>query len=56
MWNLMTSEEAGAFLGKSPRWVIRNIGLLGIPAVKVGRQWRFRKSELESWLELNRAA
>jgi excisionase family DNA binding protein len=56
MWNLMTSEETGALLGKSPRWVIRNIGVLGIPAVKVGRHWRFRRDEIERWLEMNRAA
>ncbi len=56
MSTLMTTEQAGELLYKSPWWIRENIGLLGIPAVKVGRQWRFKREELERWLELNRAA
>lgn len=56
MIRLMTTEEAAEFLHKSPWWIRENIGILGIPAVKLGRQWRFKREELERWLELNRAA
>jgi excisionase family DNA binding protein len=56
MIRLMTTEEAAEFLNKSPWWIRENIGILGIPAVKLGRQWRFKREELERWLELNRAA
>lgn len=56
MIRLMTTEEAAEFLNKSPWWIRENIGVLGIPAVKLGRQWRFKREELERWLELNRAA
>ena len=53
---LLTTEEAGRYLGKSPWWIRENIGTLGIPAMKVGRQWRFRLDDLDSWLEINRDA
>jgi len=56
MFNLMNTEEAAAYLGTTT-WCIReNIGFLGIPAMKLGRQWRFKKEELDAWLEMNRAA
>ena len=56
MWKLLTTQEAGEYLGKSPWWIRENISTLGIPAIKVGRQWRFRQEELDKWLDLNRAA
>ncbi|CAM8627212.1 excise, DNA binding domain, excisionase family [Candidatus Planktophila dulcis] len=56
MFRLLTTVEAGEYLGKSPWWIRENIGVLGIPAIKVGRQWRFRLEDLESWLDMNRAA
>ena len=56
MWKLLTTQEAGEYLGKSPWWIRENISALGIPAIKVGRQWRFRQEELDKWLDLNRAA
>ena len=56
MWKLLTTQEAADYLGKSPWWIRENIGFLKIPAIRVGRQWRFRKEELDQWLELNRVA
>ena len=49
--HLMTTEEVAAFLGKSPAWVRTAISVLGIPAYKVGKQYRFKKDEVEKWLE-----
>jgi excisionase family DNA binding protein len=55
MKRLLNTEETGERLGKSSWWVRENISRLGIPAIKVGRQWRFREDELDEWLELHRA-
>jgi hypothetical protein len=56
MFNLLTSEQAGQYLGKAPWWIRENIGPLGIPAIKVGRQWRFRKEDLDKWLDIHKAS
>jgi excisionase family DNA binding protein len=56
MKRLLTTQEVADYLGKSPWWIRENIGVLGIPAIKVGRHWRFEEKEIESWLELNRMA
>ena len=56
MKRLLTTQEVAEFLGKSPWWIRENIGPLGIPAIKVGRQWRFDEDDVESWLDLNRVA
>jgi excisionase family DNA binding protein len=47
----MTTEEVALFLGKSPAWVRTAISVLGIPFYKVGKQYRFKKNEIEQWLE-----
>jgi excisionase family DNA binding protein len=49
--HLMTTEEVALFLGKSPAWVRTAISVLGIPSYKVGKQYRFKKTEIEQWLE-----
>jgi excisionase family DNA binding protein len=49
--HLMTTEEVALFLGKSPAWVRTAISVLGIPFYKVGKQYRFKKIEIEQWLE-----
>jgi excisionase family DNA binding protein len=49
--HLITTEEVALFLGKSPAWVRTAISVLGIPAYKVGKQYRFKKDEIEKWLE-----
>jgi excisionase family DNA binding protein len=49
--HLMTTEEVALFLGKSPAWVRTAISVLGIPFYKVGKQYRFKKTEIEQWLE-----
>jgi excisionase family DNA binding protein len=56
MKRLLTTQEVADYLGKQPWWVRENIGFLGIPAIKVGRQWRYRQEDVEAWLNLNRAA
>jgi excisionase family DNA binding protein len=51
---LLTTEEVMALLRVNTRTVYRLIRSKGIPAVRVGRQWRFRRSDLEGWLDRDR--
>lgn len=53
---LLNTREVADYLGKSPWWVRENISELGIPAIKMGRQWRYREEDVEAWLNLNRVA
>ena len=51
----LTTEEVLDYLQVNLRTVYRLIKAGRIPAVRVGRQWRFRKQDIESWLEAQRA-
>jgi len=51
---LMTLEEVAAYLRLSRDTVYRMVQSGKIPASKVGTQWRFRKKELDGWLEANK--
>ena len=46
----LTTEEVMAILRVNIRTIYRLIRAREIPAVRVGRQWRFRRSDLEVWL------
>jgi excisionase family DNA binding protein len=50
----LTTEEVTAVLRVNTRTVYRLIRMHDVPAVRVGRQWRFRRSDLEEWLGRNR--
>lgn len=54
--SFLTTEEVLAYLNVNLRTVYRLIKAGSIPAVRVGRQWRFRKRDLDSWLESQRPA
>jgi excisionase family DNA binding protein len=47
---LLTAKEASAYLKVVPRTLYRHIRKHQIPALKLGREWRFIKSELDKWL------
>lgn len=47
----LTTEEVLEYLQVNLRTVYRLIKAGKIPAVRVGRQWRFRKSDIDAWLE-----
>jgi excisionase family DNA binding protein len=51
---LLTTGEVMAILRVDTRTVYRLIRSRSIPAVRVGRQWRFRRSDLEGWLDRDR--
>jgi excisionase family DNA binding protein len=46
----LTTEEVLAYLQVNLRTVYRLIKAGKIPAVRVGRQWRFRKRDIDGWL------
>ena len=50
----LTTEEVLDYLQVNLRTVYRLIKAGKIPAVRVGRQWRFRKRDLDVWLEAQR--
>ena len=51
----LTTEEVLDYLHVNLRTVYRLIKAGKIPAVRVGRQWRFRKSDIDAWLESQQA-
>lgn len=50
----LTTEEVLEYLQVNLRTVYRLIKAGRIPAVRVGRQWRFRKGDLDAWLDSQR--
>jgi len=48
---LLTTAEAADYLRKSSYWLHANRKRLGIPSMKVGGEYRYRKTELDDWLE-----
>jgi excisionase family DNA binding protein len=52
----LTTEEVLEYLHVNLRTVYRLIKAGKIPAVRVGRQWRFRKVDLDVWLNGQRTA
>ena len=47
----LTTDEVLEYLQVNLRTVYRLIKAGKIPAVRVGRQWRFRKTDIDAWLE-----
>src|SRR5436189_5256928 len=50
----LTTEEVLEYLHVNLRTVYRLIKAGKIPAVRVGRQWRFRKRDIDAWLDNQR--
>ncbi len=48
---LMTTAAVAKWLGISTRAVCLWAECKEIPAIKIGRQWRFRQDELAEWLK-----
>jgi excisionase family DNA binding protein len=47
----LTSHEIADWLGVTPRTVCLWAECSEMPAVRFGRQWRFRRAEVERWIE-----
>jgi excisionase family DNA binding protein len=52
----LTTEEVLEYLQVNLRTIYRLIKAGRIPAVRVGRQWRFRKRDIDAWLDSQRPA
>jgi excisionase family DNA binding protein len=52
--SFLTTEEVLDYLQVNLRTVYRLIKAGKIPAVRVGLQWRFRKRDIDAWLESQR--
>lgn len=53
MTELMTLEEVADYLRVTEKTIHRLLKRGGIPATKVGRQWRFDKASIDEWLHQN---
>ena len=47
---ILTTAETCRYLKVAPRTLYRYIQERRVPAFKLGKDWRFVKSELEQWL------
>lgn len=50
---LMTIIEVSRYLRVHRSTVYRLVRERGLPAIKVGNQWRFNKAQVEGWLVTN---
>lgn len=50
----LTTDDVLEYLQVNLRTVYRLIKAGRIPAIRVGRQWRFRKRDIDAWLESQR--
>jgi excisionase family DNA binding protein len=53
--SFLTTEEVLGYLKVNPRTIYRLIRSGELPAIRIGRQWRFRRSDLDDWLERQRS-
>jgi excisionase family DNA binding protein len=53
---LLSTAAVAKWFGIAPRTVCLWAECQEIPAIKVGRQWRFREGELREWLRSDRSA
>jgi excisionase family DNA binding protein len=49
--SFLKTEEVLAYLKVTPRTIYRLIRTGELPAVRIGRQWRFRRDDLDAWLD-----
>jgi excisionase family DNA binding protein len=49
--DILTVEEVAAYLRLQPQTIYRWAQEKRIPAAKLGKEWRFRKSILDRWLD-----
>jgi excisionase family DNA binding protein len=49
---VMNIREASQYLGISPDSLYKYVSLERIPAFKLGNRWRFKKTVLDEWMEI----
>jgi excisionase family DNA binding protein len=50
----LTTHDVLAYLNVTPRTIYRLIATGELPAMRIGRQWRFRRTDLDEWLDRQR--
>lgn len=50
---ILTLQEVANYLKVDEKTVYRMVGSKQLPAFKVRNQWRFRKQDINKWIELN---
>lgn len=53
MPDLLTAKQLAEYLQLSSRSIYRLLERREVPATKIGGQWRFRKSDVDQWIDLN---
>lgn len=53
---LLTTDEVLAQLRLTPRRMYRLIRAGELPAVRIGRQWRFRPEDIDRWMKTQHAS
>lgn len=48
---ILTIEDVAAYLRLTPQTIYRWAQEKRIPAVKLGKEWRFRRSIIDAWLD-----
>jgi excisionase family DNA binding protein len=48
---ILTIEEVAAYLRLKPQTIYRWAQEKRIPAAKIGKEWRFRRSVIDRWLD-----
>jgi excisionase family DNA binding protein len=51
---LLTTDEVLGYLKVTSRTIYRLIRIGELPAVRIGRQWRIRRVDLDRWLDRQR--
>jgi excisionase family DNA binding protein len=49
--DILTLEEVAAYLRLTPQTIYKWAQEKRIPAAKLGKEWRFRKSIIDKWLD-----
>jgi excisionase family DNA binding protein len=47
----LTTEDVLGYLNVTPRTIYRLIGTGELPAIRIGRLWRFKQTDLDEWVE-----
>ena len=54
--SLLTIDEVLGYLNVTSRTIYRLIRIGELPAVRIGRQWRIRRTDLDHWLDRQRTS
>ena len=54
--NYINIEDAAQYLGIKPVTLRKWIKVNSVPAHRIGKQWKFKRSELEEWVKSGKSA